>query len=107
MWGRCHFHNRGLTTRCWLRSRVFVGNVGASGHFAITVGSDHKSAWGRVIERVRGGLQIYLYISAGYEELETKRRQRKEREMEISSCTVWLLAVSSVDLLCSALSLRL
>lgn len=42
--------------------------------------------------------------STGYDAMETKgkgRRQREEREREISFCIVWLLAVSSVDLLCS------
>ena len=68
----------------WLRLQVGAGAESMKGW-----GMDSRLMWD---------------TSTGYDERKTKgkgRRQREERETEISFCIVGLLAVSSVDLLCS------
>lgn len=74
----CYFHNCRLTICCWLCYCVSARNVGMIWHFAITAGSDHKSAQDGVNKRVRDGLLIYAVYFSGIW-WDGRDRERKEK----------------------------
>lgn len=74
------------TICCWLCYCVSVRNVGVIWHFAMTVGSDHKSAQDGVNERVRDGLLIYAVSLSGIWWDGRDREKGKRNEDKLLRC---------------------